>query len=322
MELGFTHKAWEKWASHNIGSSGEPLKAAMLLNYDLTGPSRLLSIIAEQRGIIGKPVELVSFLDYVKRNNLPRECFVIGSNQYMVTSIHESFFYASKAAGEGVIVMGYEGSIGSATDAMVAGRFICVALKSKKSLNISMLDLHGNRLNTKHYTVFDPISVNLEFVLPVLLFYRTHGSRKASHVALECTLESHPNMEIASSKLTLFDLTKQICDAVQTRAEQDKNHGVILLPEGIIESIPEVYALLQEIHGLHRQAAASSRIDDSAQLSQIETETSSSFGGDRNEQVLVPDLARLIYPYKENLTRLTICGVGKNNVFEDLKFIS
>ncbi|KAF9588519.1 hypothetical protein IFM89_013013 [Coptis chinensis] len=92
MELGFTHKAWEKWASHNIGSSSEPLKVAMLLNYDPTGPSRLLSIIAEQRGIIGKPVELVSFLDYVKRNNLPGECFVIGSNQYMVTSIHESFF--------------------------------------------------------------------------------------------------------------------------------------------------------------------------------------------------------------------------------------
>ncbi|KAF9602044.1 hypothetical protein IFM89_024801 [Coptis chinensis] len=80
-------------------------------------------------------------------------------------------------------------------------------------------------------------------------FIRLMG-RKASHVALECTLQSHPNMvilgeEIASSKLTLFDLTKQICDAVQARAEQDKNHGVILLPEGIIESIPEVYALLQ-----------------------------------------------------------------------------
>ncbi|KAF9603359.1 hypothetical protein IFM89_035330 [Coptis chinensis] len=82
MELGFRHKAWEKWASHNIGSSSEPLKAAMLLNYDYNLVLLLLSIIAEQRGIIGKPVELVSFLDYVKRNNLPGECFVIGSNQY------------------------------------------------------------------------------------------------------------------------------------------------------------------------------------------------------------------------------------------------
>ncbi|CAI9115316.1 OLC1v1016190C1 [Oldenlandia corymbosa var. corymbosa] len=136
-------------------------------------------------------------------------------------------------------------------------------------------------------------------------FIRLMG-RKASHVALECTLQSHPNMvvlgeEVAASKLTLFDITNKICDAVQARAEQDKYHGVILLPEGLIESIPEVYALLQEIHGLLRQGVSVDSIssqlspwasalfeflppfikkqlllypesDDSAQLSQIETE--------------------------------------------------
>ncbi|KAI5660865.1 hypothetical protein M9H77_20188 [Catharanthus roseus] len=136
-------------------------------------------------------------------------------------------------------------------------------------------------------------------------FIRLMG-RKASHVALECTLQSHPNMvilgeEVAASKLTLFDITKQICDAVQARSEQDKYHGVILLPEGLIESIPEVYALLKEIHVLLRQGVSADNIfsqlspwasalfeflppfirkqlllypesDDSAQLSQIETE--------------------------------------------------
>ncbi|WOL12370.1 pyrophosphate--fructose 6-phosphate 1-phosphotransferase subunit alpha [Canna indica] len=136
-------------------------------------------------------------------------------------------------------------------------------------------------------------------------FIRLMG-RKASHVALECTLQSHPNMvilgeEVAASKLTIFDITKQICDAVQARAEKDKNHGVILIPEGLVESIPELYALLQEIHGLHRRGVSVEHIssqlspwasalfeflppfirkqlllhpesDDSAQLSQIETE--------------------------------------------------
>ncbi|KAI3424041.1 PsbP domain-containing protein [Psidium guajava] len=136
-------------------------------------------------------------------------------------------------------------------------------------------------------------------------FIRLMG-RKASHVALECTLQSHPNMvilgeEVAASKLTLFDLAKQLCDAVQARAEQDKYHGVILIPEGLIESIPEVYSLLKEIHGLLRQGVSVEKIscqlspwasalfeflppfirkqlllhpesDDSAQLSQIETE--------------------------------------------------
>jgi len=136
-------------------------------------------------------------------------------------------------------------------------------------------------------------------------FIRLMG-RKASHVALECALQSHPNMvilgeEVAASKLTIFDITKQICDAVQARAEKDKNHGVILIPEGLVESIPELYALLQEIHGLHGKGVSVENIssqlspwasalfeflppfirkqlllhpesDDSAQLSQIETE--------------------------------------------------
>uniref|UniRef100_A0A0D9VK63 Phosphofructokinase domain-containing protein n=1 Tax=Leersia perrieri TaxID=77586 RepID=A0A0D9VK63_9ORYZ len=126
-------------------------------------------------------------------------------------------------------------------------------------------------------------------------FIRMMG-RKASHVALECALQSHPNMvilgeEVAASKLTIFDITKQICDAVQARAEK----------EGLVESIPELYALLQEIHGLHGKGVSMENIssqlspwasalfeflppfirkqlllhpesDDSAQLSQIETE--------------------------------------------------
>ncbi|PIA31552.1 hypothetical protein AQUCO_04900092v1 [Aquilegia coerulea] len=134
MDWGFAHRTWEKWAPTNVGSSGEPLKAAMLLNYDPTGPSRLLSTISEQRGLKLKPVEVSSFLDYIKRNNIQTECFFIGNNQYMVTSIHESWFCArcvntSKAAGEGAIVMQttsfllvalYEGSIGSASRAMVS----------------------------------------------------------------------------------------------------------------------------------------------------------------------------------------------------------
>ncbi|PKU63381.1 Pyrophosphate--fructose 6-phosphate 1-phosphotransferase subunit alpha [Dendrobium catenatum] len=89
-------------------------------------------------------------------------------------------------------------------------------------------------------------------------FIRLMG-HKASHVAVECALQSHPNMvvflaeEVAMSKFNLFDITKQISDAVQARAEQGKYHGVILIPEGLVESIPELFALLQEIHGLQSQ---------------------------------------------------------------------
>ncbi|KMZ70594.1 Profilin family protein [Zostera marina] len=135
LDWGFAHKAWENWADTSIGSSGKPLKAAMLLNYDPTGPSRLLSVIVEQQGIKVKPFELHPFLDFIKKKNSLATCyFFIGSNQYLVTSIHEYWFCArcvntSKPAGEGVVVMQtaaflivamYEGSIGSASRAMAA----------------------------------------------------------------------------------------------------------------------------------------------------------------------------------------------------------
>ncbi|KAJ8480114.1 hypothetical protein OPV22_023841 [Ensete ventricosum] len=129
-----THRLWEKWASNNVGSSGEPLKAALLLNYDPSAPSRLLSLIAEQEGTDLKAVDLNPFIDFVKRNNLQKEFFFIGPEQYLVTSIYEHWFHARcvntlMPGGEGAIVMQiashlligmYEGSIGAASRAMVA----------------------------------------------------------------------------------------------------------------------------------------------------------------------------------------------------------
>ncbi|KAJ0985788.1 hypothetical protein J5N97_004144 [Dioscorea zingiberensis] len=141
MDWAVTHKIWEKWASTNIGSTSDhPIHSALLLNHDPTGPSRLLSVIAEQEGIKLKAVDLYPFLDFIKRNNPPTEYFFIGQNQYIVTSIHEHWFCArclntSKPAGEGVIVMQtaafllvamYEGSISAASQAMVAvDQFVC-----------------------------------------------------------------------------------------------------------------------------------------------------------------------------------------------------
>ncbi|KAM7490805.1 hypothetical protein LguiA_033726 [Lonicera macranthoides] len=133
MDWAFVHKTWDKWASNSVGSSG-PLNAAVLINYDPTGPSRLLSTIVEQEGIKADPIELSEFIKFIKRNKLKTESFFIGPNQYVVTSIHESWFGARcvnslTPMGEGAIVMQttafllvalYEGSIGAASRAMAA----------------------------------------------------------------------------------------------------------------------------------------------------------------------------------------------------------
>lgn len=79
--------------------------------------------------------------------------------------------------------------------------------------------------------------------------------RSASHIALECALATHPNMvliaeEIADEKKTLQQVTNQIADLICERAEIGKNFGVILIPEGLIEFIPEIRTLIQEINHL------------------------------------------------------------------------
>ncbi|KMT01129.1 hypothetical protein BVRB_9g223810 [Beta vulgaris subsp. vulgaris] len=133
MDWTSVHRLWDKWAPENVGS-GQPLKAALLVNYDPTGPSRLLSTIAEQEGLQADIIEISQFVNFVKRNNLQTETFLLGPNEYLVTSIHENWFHArcmntAKASGEGVVVMQtaaflivalYEGSIGSASCAVTA----------------------------------------------------------------------------------------------------------------------------------------------------------------------------------------------------------
>ncbi|KAM3229059.1 hypothetical protein ACQJBY_060153 [Aegilops geniculata] len=135
-------RAWEKWTAKHVGSSvaGMPVKAALLLNYDPTGPSRLLPIVAEEEGTKFTAVDLQPFINFFRRNNLQTEFFSIGPNQYLVTSIHEHWFCArcvntTQPGGEGVIVMQigayllvsmYDGSVGSASQAMVAvDQFAC-----------------------------------------------------------------------------------------------------------------------------------------------------------------------------------------------------
>jgi len=79
--------------------------------------------------------------------------------------------------------------------------------------------------------------------------------RSASHIALECALQTHPNMvligeEIDQEKKTLQDVTRDIVELIVNRAAKGKNYGVILIPEGIIEFIPEFKQLIAELNVL------------------------------------------------------------------------
>lgn len=79
--------------------------------------------------------------------------------------------------------------------------------------------------------------------------------RSASHVALECALETQPNIcligeEAAAKKLSLSQIADQIADSVAKRAANGDNFGVAIIPEGIVEFVPEFGTLIAEINEL------------------------------------------------------------------------
>ncbi|MGM9941277.1 MAG: diphosphate--fructose-6-phosphate 1-phosphotransferase [Bulleidia sp.] len=79
--------------------------------------------------------------------------------------------------------------------------------------------------------------------------------RSASHVALECALETQPNIcliseEVAAKKMSLSQIADYIADSVEKRAANGMNFGVAIIPEGVVEFVPEFSALIKEINEL------------------------------------------------------------------------
>jgi len=79
--------------------------------------------------------------------------------------------------------------------------------------------------------------------------------RSASHVTLECALATRPNVALIGEEVrlrnwTLAQVTDHVAHVVTTRAEAGKHYGVCLVPEGLIEFIPEVGRLIAELNVL------------------------------------------------------------------------
>ncbi|MBQ2658749.1 MAG: diphosphate--fructose-6-phosphate 1-phosphotransferase [Erysipelotrichaceae bacterium] len=79
--------------------------------------------------------------------------------------------------------------------------------------------------------------------------------RSASHVALECALQTQPNIcligeEVAARKMSLSAIADYITDAVAERGNNGMNFGVAIIPEGIVEFVPEFSVLIKEINEL------------------------------------------------------------------------
>ncbi|OJV36276.1 MAG: diphosphate--fructose-6-phosphate 1-phosphotransferase [Bacteroidales bacterium 36-12] len=85
-------------------------------------------------------------------------------------------------------------------------------------------------------------------------FIRLMG-RSASHITLECALQSQPNIciiseEVEAKNMTLTDIVEDIVNVIVHRAEHGQNFGTILIPEGLIEFIPAMKKLIAELNDL------------------------------------------------------------------------
>jgi pyrophosphate--fructose-6-phosphate 1-phosphotransferase len=85
--------------------------------------------------------------------------------------------------------------------------------------------------------------------------------RSASHIALECALQTQPNVcfiseEVEAKKMSLSQVVETICASVVKRADKGLNFGVALIPEGLIEFIPEMKILIGELNNILAANAA------------------------------------------------------------------
>ena len=77
--------------------------------------------------------------------------------------------------------------------------------------------------------------------------------RSASHIALECALQTHPNIcfvseEVAEKEQSLDDIIDYIAGVIAQRAAQGLNFGTVIIPEGLIEFIPAMKKLISELN--------------------------------------------------------------------------
>lgn len=93
--------------------------------------------------------------------------------------------------------------------------------------------------------------------------------RSASHIALECGLRTQPNItligeEVAARKMTLMEIAGELSDVIEKRAAAGKSYGIILIPEGVIEFIPELAALIKELNALKEMTGVREKLSKEA----------------------------------------------------------
>lgn len=214
-----------------VDDANMELDAALIDRYRNTGG---FDMIGSGRTKIETPEQFAAALATAKRHHL-NAVVIIGGDDSNTNAALLAEFFASK--GEPISVVGVPKTIdGDLKNSDIEASFgfdTATKLYSELVGNIARDSASGR----KYWH-----------------FIKVMG-RSASHIALEVALQTRPNIaliseEIEAKKISLAQIVDQICRAVAGRAAKGENFGVVVIPEGLIEFIPEMKALIAELNDI------------------------------------------------------------------------
>lgn len=95
--------------------------------------------------------------------------------------------------------------------------------------------------------------------------------RSASHVALEAALQTQPNItliseEVEEKKMSLTEIINYMTDIISQRAAKGKNFGIAIIPEGLIEFIPEMKSMIANLNDLMSEIEQGTNINNATSM--------------------------------------------------------
>lgn len=259
LRVGFVFSGGQAAGGHNVASG--LYDALKKMNEE----SKLFGFLGGPKGIIeNKYQEITAEILEPYRNQGGFD--LIGSGRTKIET-DEQFAASAKTVTElkldGLVVVGGDDSNTNA--ALLAEYFLSKKISTKVigvpktidgDLKNAYIDLpFGFDSATKTYSeIIGNILTDALSAKKYTFFIKLMG-RTASHIALECALQTHANLtligeEVESQKRTVRDITNEITDLIIERSNAGKDYGAILIPEGLIEFIPECKVLINELNKL------------------------------------------------------------------------
>ncbi|MDR3147847.1 MAG: diphosphate--fructose-6-phosphate 1-phosphotransferase [Treponema sp.] len=212
-----------------IGNKAVEISASMMDQYRNTGG---FDMIGSGRTKIETPEQFASSLETAKKLGLSAVVIIGGDDSNTNAALLAEYFLAQ---GSPVQVIGCPKTI----DGDLKNELIEISFGFDTAVKVYS-ELIGN------------IERDANSAKKYWHFIKLMG-RSASHIALECALQTRPNIcliseEVEAKKLSLKQIVGSLCDSIAGRAANKENFGVALIPEGLVEFIPEMKVLIEELN--------------------------------------------------------------------------